>query len=607
MPQNLIFTLSAYTDAMASKTPPENVVRSVVATSAGYFLVAAATVSTTRFDGGVAFLWVATALLIARLATLRRSAWPAHLLSCGMAGAAVTALFGFGVEAAVPLAIINLCEAVIAATLLRHIRIPERPLESMRWLGGFVLTTGIVAPVVSGVGGASIAAIAINADFGTSFARWFAGHSLGALTFTPVFMLCFRDDVRARIRSTTRKRAAETAILLLLVLSTSVAVFDQDSMPLLFLPLLPVIFASFRGGRLTAALSVVILTVVGCTLTMRGSGPVSLMHGTIGDHMQFLQFYLAATVLTILPISADLARRSNLIRELRDSEARYRMLADNSTDIILNLDVDGRVRFVSPSITHLSGFEPSDLVGRNATLLVVPEDRASAARSHMMTLRGGGAMVSFEYRALAASGVERWFETHSRAVRDDAGVVEGVVSVLRDISDRKVMETQLFHAALTDPLTQLPNRRAFELELDRLVEHVDPQRSFGCVAMFDFDHFKQVNDNHGHEAGDRVLREFGRVAMATARGGDVVSRIGGEEFAVLLRHASLEQAVVVCERLRHAIEEMVIMVDGRAVRVTASGGVASIDDGGSKAVMRSADAALYRAKRDGRNRLRLAA
>ena len=94
---------------------------------------------------------------------------------------------------------------------------------------------------------------------------------------------------------------------------------------------------------------------------------------------------------------------------------------------------------------------------------------------------------------------------------------------------------------------------------------------------------------------------------ATARGGDVVSRIGGEEFAVLLRHASLEQAVVVCERLRHAIEEMVIMVDGRAVRVTASGGVASIDDGGSKAVMRSADAALYRAKRDGRNRLRLAA
>ncbi|WP_010188056.1 sensor domain-containing diguanylate cyclase [Sphingomonas sp. PAMC 26605] len=581
--------------------------KSVIATSVGYFVVAAATVSTTRFDGGVAFLWVATAFLIARLATLRPSAWPAHLLACGSAGAAVTALFGLGVAAAVPLAIVNLSEAVIAAALLRHIQIPEHPLESMRWLAGFVLTTGMLAPAVSGVGGASVAAIITGADFTASFARWFAGHSLGSLTFTPLFMLLFRDDFRGLIRATTRKRAAETAVLLLLVVGMSFAVFDQDSMSLLFLPFLPVIFATFRGGPLTAAMAVVLLTIVGCTLTLQGLGPISLLHGTMGDHMQFLQFYLAATVLTVLPISADLARRSNLIRELRDSKARYRMLADNSTDIILNLDIDGRVRFVSPSITQLGGFEPSDLVGQNAALLVVPEDRPSAAKSHVMTLRGGGAMVSFEYRAFTASGAERWFETHSRAVCDDAGVVEGVVSVLRDISDRKVMETQLFHAALTDPLTQLPNRRAFKLELDGLVEHVDPTRSFGCVAMFDFDHFKQVNDNHGHEAGDRILREFGRIAMATVRGGDVVSRIGGEEFAVLLRHASLEQAVIVCERLRIAIEEMVIMVDGRPVRVTASGGVASIDAGGAEGVLRSADAALYQAKRDGRNRLRLAA
>ena len=592
---------------MASENSEQNVARSVITTTAAYFVVAAATVSTTRFDGGVAFLWVATALLIARLATLRRSAWPAHLMGCGIASTAVTALFGLGVAAAVPLAIVNLSEAVIAATLLRHIRIPERPLESMRWLAGFVLTTGIVAPGVSAVGGASVAAIVIGADFATASARWFAGHSLGALTFTPVFMLLFRDDLRELIRSTTRKRAAETTVLLLMVVGTSVAVFAENGMPLLFLPLLPVIFAAFRGGQLTAAVSVVLLTIIGGTLTLRGSGPISLIHGTMGDHMQFLQFYIAATVLTVLPISADLARRSNLIRKLRDSEARYRMLADNSTDIILNLDVEGRVRFVSPSITQLGGFEPSDLVGRNAALLVVAEDRPSAARSHVMTLRGGGAMVSFEYRAVTASGAERWFETHSRAVRDDAGVVEGVVSVLHDISDRKVMETQLFHAALTDPLTQLPNRRAFKLELNRLVGHVDPERSLGCVAMFDFDHFKQVNDTYGHEAGDRVLREFGRIAMATVRGGDLVSRIGGEEFAVLLRHASLEQAVVVCERLRTAIEEMVIMVDGRPVRVTASGGVAFIGDGDAEDVLRNADAALYQAKRDGRNRLRLAA
>ncbi|GHH09779.1 hypothetical protein GCM10008023_06870 [Sphingomonas glacialis] len=577
--------------------------KSVIATAAGYFVAAAATVSTTRFDGGVAFLWVATAFLIARLATLRPKAWLAHLLACGSSGAAVTALFGLGVTAAVPLAIVNVSEAVIAATLLRHIQIPEHPLESMRWLAGFVVTTGMLAPALSGIGGASVAAIIVGADITTSFARWFAGHSLGSLTFTPVFMLLFRNDLRDWITAATRKRAAETTLLLLLVVGVSFAVFAQDSMPLLFLPLLTVIFATFRGGPLTAAMSVVVLTIVGCSLTLQGSGPISLLHGTMGDHMQFLQFYLAATVLTVLPISADLARRTNLIRELRDSKARYRMLADNSTDIILNLDVDGRVRFVSPSIMQLGGFEPSDLVGQNAALLVVPEDRLSAAKSHILTLRSGGAMVSFEYRALTANGAERWFETRSRAVCDDAGAVEGVVSVLRDISDRKVIEAQLFYAALTDPLTQLPNRRAFQLELERLVENTELQPLFGCVAIFDFDHFKHVNDHYGHEAGDRVLREFGRIAMATVRGDDVVSRIGGEEFAVLLRHSSLDQAMIVCERLRVAIAEMVIVVDGRPVRVTASGGVASIDLEGAEDVFRSADAALYQAKRDGRNLL----
>ena len=592
---------------MSSAARQRTVAKSVIATSAAYFLIASATVSSTRFDGGVAFLWVASALLIARLATVRPTVWLPHILGCGVASAAVTAIFGLGITAALPLAVINVIEAAVAAALLRNIRIPNRPLESMSWLVGFVLTTGIVAPAVSGVGGALVAASVVGADFDTSFIRWFAGHSLGALTFTPVFMLLVKNNPRTWLAATTLKSAAETGLLLSLVVGTSVAVFAGNGMPLLFLPLLPVIFAAFRGGRLTAAISVVLLTIVGCVFTLRGSGPISLMHGTMGDHMQFLQFYLAATVLTVLPISADLARRSNLIRALRDSEARYRMLADNSTDIILNLDVDGRIRFVSPSIAQLGGFEPSNLLGRDATLLVVPEDRSSAARSHLTTLRGGGAMVCFEYRAATASGAERWFETHSRAVRDDAGVVDGVVSVLRDISDRKVIETQMIHAALTDPLTQLPNRRAFELELNNLATGADAQQPLGCVALFDLDHFKLINDSHGHDAGDRVLREFGRIAVATVRGGDMVCRIGGEEFAVLLRHASLDQAEAVCERLRDEIEKMTIMVGGCAVRVTASGGVASIDQSADETVMQRADAALYQAKREGRNRLRLAA
>jgi diguanylate cyclase (GGDEF)-like protein/PAS domain S-box-containing protein len=419
--------------------------------------------------------------------------------------------------------------------------------------------------------------------------------------------LLIRGDLRVWAERGPRVHLTEIVLLLGAVLATCLFVFAQHGLPLLFLPLLPIILATFRAGRSAAALSVVILTVIGGLFTLHGSGPISLMAGSTGDHMQFLQFYLAATVLTVLPIAADLARRSHLFRRLRDSEARYRMLAENSTDVILNTDAEGIIRFVSPSVQQLGGYEPSALIGCNAADLVLSQDRAAVRRSHLMALRGGGRTISVEHRVATRAGLERWFETHSRSVQDFDGVVEGVVSVIRDVSERKAVEQRLSHAALTDPLTQLPNRRAFEIELNAMVDRMGAGTGPSCVAVIDFDHFKRVNDTYGHAAGDRVLREFARVAGKVVRGGDVVARIGGEEFAILLRTASLEQASVICERLRAAVAELTIGHDGHAIRITISGGVAPLTGSAPADVLKLADAELYKAKREGRNRLSLAA
>ena len=216
----------------------------------------------------------------------------------------------------------------------------------------------MAAPAASAIGAAAVADLLAGGAFAGNLSRWFLGHSLGALTFMPIFMLVYEIDFREMRVRWPNARAIEVCLLLLLVFATGLAVFAQTDPRLLFLPMLPIMLATFRGGRTAAAVSIVLLTLVGTAFTLEGEGPVPVPYGSIGDHLQFLQFYLAATVLSVLPVAAELTRRTALFQRLRDSEARYRLLADNSTDIIMNVDVGGRIRFASPSITQLGGMRP---------------------------------------------------------------------------------------------------------------------------------------------------------------------------------------------------------------------------------------------------------
>ncbi|HLG72660.1 MAG TPA: diguanylate cyclase [Chloroflexota bacterium] len=165
----------------------------------------------------------------------------------------------------------------------------------------------------------------------------------------------------------------------------------------------------------------------------------------------------------------------------------------------------------------------------------------------------------------------------------------------RQLAERAAeMEQQ----ALTDELTGLPNRRAFDHHLDRLVRAVERGSQFSML-MLDIDHFKKVNDTHGHAAGDRVLQELADTLQSRIRVSDVAARVGGEEFAVLLPRASASEAARVAEALRVAVQERDIRWNGRRIPITISIGVADSAVEGS--IAEAADAALYRAKANGRN------
>ena len=580
---------------------------SIVLMGAAYLVLAAVAIKLTRFQGGVAFIFVANAALLARLLVLHRKDWAPQLAVCAVAGAIATCGVGVGPIAALPLAIVNMGEVLIAATVLRRSAARLDELGSSAPLAWFLLAAGIVAPAVGAFGGAAVVATLGGDTYWHNWANWYAGHALGALTFTPVIVYILRGDAKAWAKMVRPAAAAEASALALLVAAVSAAVFAQDTMPLLFVPMLPIILATFRIGQLAAAACVVILAIIGGSLTIAGHGPIGLMQVSFGQRMQFLQLYLASTVLTILPIGAELARRASLYRRLHDSEARYRLLTENSTDIVLNIDVAGRICYASPSIRQIGGYDPDEIVGRAAIDLVDPADAAAVVQAHRAALADPTRTIIVEYRAHAASGETRWFETHTRAVTDEAGEVTGVVSAIRDVGHRKSVERRLSHAALTDPLTGIANRRAFDAQLERAIEAAGAD-GFGCVALFDLDLFKSVNDRHGHAAGDAVLRAFADLVRGRMRDTDFIARFGGEEFAVILPGTAPEQARFICDRLRATLAATPVVVGETSVGVTVSGGVARYDGTmGAAAILAAADAALYEAKRMGRDRMRLAA
>ena len=175
----------------------------------------------------------------------------------------------------------------------------------------------------------------------------------------------------------------------------------------------------------------------------------------------------------------------------------------------------------------------------------------------------------------------------------------------RTLLDFKAYLDSCKEAAFTDYLTALPNRRRFELQLEREVARTLRYEHPFSLLLLDIDHFKEVNDTHGHEAGDEAIRRVAKTLQEGTRGIDLAARIGGEEFGVILSETRLEGAIDLAERLRVAIKEVRFASIGE---ITASFGVAECPSCGQteRELLASADAALYQAKREGRDRVRRA-
>ena len=286
---------------------------------------------------------------------------------------------------------------------------------------------------------------------------------------------------------------------------------------------------------------------------------------------------------------------------LAQSEERYRLIAENASDVIVHARKD-RILWISPSVASALGGDPAHWEGRDIRSIIHPDDYVTAQASLERLPFVDSVLV--RVRVTAVDGALHWVDAHIRQYVREDGQPHGFIASLRVVDDVVRAEAALERQARFDALTGLMNRAEMMQVVARLVGQ--DRRAGGEVALLfcDLDRFKLINDQHGHNAGDEVLRVTGERILTAIRKGDVAARIGGDEvLVVLVGVRGLAEALAVAEKVRAAIREPIALPDG-SVSVTASVGVTLLRPGESgDAMVERADEAMYEAKREGRDRV----
>ncbi|OHT19771.1 diguanylate cyclase [Edaphosphingomonas haloaromaticamans] len=294
----------------------------------------------------------------------------------------------------------------------------------------------------------------------------------------------------------------------------------------------------------------------------------------------------------------DIGARKLAERAAREEAERLALAFEVMEGGPWQYDIAGGVFTMSSYLTRFvcgdghGGIDADDFQAR-----IHPDDRPAASFMALLANETDRAVAHFRIRV--HDDEYRWVRSTAKLLRDGAGQPESIVGITIDINEERSRQARLQMEAESDPLTGLLNRRGFDRRA---------AAGWGGLVLIDLDHFKAVNDGHGHAVGDAVLCEAARRIRATVRAGDIVARLGGDEFAVLLVEDEGGDHAALAERLLAALQAP-YLVDGARIAASASIGVAPRNYGGEAAagLLVRADAALYEAKRGGRAGWRIAA
>ena len=290
---------------------------------------------------------------------------------------------------------------------------------------------------------------------------------------------------------------------------------------------------------------------------------------------------------------------------LKITEARYQALYENAPDLYSTIGTRGEILSINQTGASMLGYEIHELLGESAAKVIHPEDQRAVFDCVERLFNDPEAKLDIEYRKVRKDGSVFW--VHQRASLEPGSGVQRLLVVCRDITDRRYLEDKLAHQASHDMLTNLLNRREFEKRLQQVLARDADPNDRHILCFLDLDQFKAINDTCGHMAGDELLRQVAALLKGLMRSRDTLARIGGDEFAVLMEHASLEKGLQFAEKIRTTVEGFEFHWRSQRFSIGVSIGVAPILVGRSMTdTLNLADMACYTAKKQGRNRVHTA-
>jgi diguanylate cyclase (GGDEF)-like protein/PAS domain S-box-containing protein len=349
-------------------------------------------------------------------------------------------------------------------------------------------------------------------------------------------------------------------------------------------------------------LAVTIATAADAILAGRRtwSSKYRIRHGDGGwrwVHTRFSDFHDNPAIGGIVANIRDVTDETLAEQALKESESRYRSMVETAAECISIHLLDGRIVFANPRMATLLGTTVEELEGSSIFDLVTESERATAVTKfhrHHEDIADQS-----EFTLVKADGTSCDVLISSSPVRDGEGNVTGALSMMTDITERKLAEAENARLALEDSLTGVASRALVVDRVGQLVARQGRLHGIAAVLFMDLDDFKQVNDSRGHSVGDQVLREVANRVQQSVRPQDTVGRYGGDEFVVILdRLDTVADAVVVAERIIEALGEPIV-IGGSSVTARASLGISFTPADSADSLMRDADLAMYRAKERG--------
>lgn len=300
----------------------------------------------------------------------------------------------------------------------------------------------------------------------------------------------------------------------------------------------------------------------------------------------------------------DISERKKIEAELQASEERYRLLAENMNDLVCLHEVDGTYLYVSPSSETLLGFRSEEMIGQNPYDFFHPQDcDRIREEAHQAVLIGAERPIVYRMRKKLGGYI--WFETLTKPIMDNNGVVIGLQTTSRDVTQRIEIQKQLQYDACHDNLTGLANRNLLIERLELALKRSKRLQSYKYAVLFlDLDRFKVINDSLGHITGDQLLINIAHKLQSIIRSHDLAARLGGDEFVILLEDIqTFDEPIKVADRILTAIQDP-LELEGRSIYTSTSIGIVfgGCDYESATHLLRDADTAMYRAKSRGRAR-----